>query len=114
MVPRSHRKHLHNPLTAHCVVHWTTITQTGAIAAGCGVVVKPSELTPATSQLIAELFPKYLDPVGELAGLASMILLIVANQDLYQVVNGAIAETTEVRKSCSWRGPTDVFEQVIF
>ncbi|KAF8519640.1 NAD-aldehyde dehydrogenase [Hysterangium stoloniferum] len=50
----------------------------GAIAAGCAVVTKPSELTPATSQLITDLFPKYLD------------------QDLYRVVNGAVEETTKL------------------
>ncbi|KAH9590356.1 Aldehyde dehydrogenase, variant 5 [Schistosoma haematobium] len=33
----------------------------GAIAAGNSVLLKPSELTPACSQLIGELIPKYLD-----------------------------------------------------
>jgi len=56
---------------------WCLGPITGAIAAGCAAVVKPSELTPATSQLLAELFPKYLD------------------QDLYRIVNGAIDETTK-------------------
>ncbi|KAF8531044.1 NAD-aldehyde dehydrogenase [Gautieria morchelliformis] len=51
---------------------------TGAIAAGCAAVVKPSELTPATSALLTELFPKYLD------------------NDLYRVVNGAVEETTKL------------------
>lgn len=32
-----------------------------AVAAGNGVVIKPSELAPATSQLIARLVPEYLD-----------------------------------------------------
>ena len=32
-----------------------------AVAAGNGVVVKPSELAPATSALIARLVPQYLD-----------------------------------------------------
>jgi len=50
----------------------------GAIAAGNGCVLKPSELTPAFSALIAELVPKYLDP------------------ELYAVVNGGIPETTKV------------------
>ncbi|EIN08576.1 NAD-aldehyde dehydrogenase [Punctularia strigosozonata HHB-11173 SS5] len=50
----------------------------GAIAAGNACVVKPSELTPTCSQLMADLFPKYLDP------------------DLYAVVNGAIPETTRL------------------
>ena len=48
----------------------------GAIAAGNACVLKPSELTPAFSALIAELVPKYLDPA------------------LYAVVNGGIPETT--------------------
>ncbi|KAL6301465.1 Aldehyde/histidinol dehydrogenase [Sparassis latifolia] len=50
----------------------------GAIAAGCAAVVKAPELVPSVAALLAELFPKYLDPEG------------------YQVVNGAIPETTHV------------------
>ncbi|KEP52072.1 aldehyde dehydrogenase (NAD) family protein [Rhizoctonia solani 123E] len=50
----------------------------GAIAAGCAVVVKPSELTPATSALLAELIAKYLPP------------------DVITVVNGGIPETTRL------------------
>jgi aldehyde dehydrogenase (NAD+) len=34
----------------------------GAVAAGNAVVIKPSELAPATSALIARLVPRYLDP----------------------------------------------------
>lgn len=34
----------------------------GAIAAGNTVVLKPSEVAPASSRLIAELIPRYLDP----------------------------------------------------
>jgi aldehyde dehydrogenase (NAD+) len=34
----------------------------GALAAGNTVALKPSELTPASSRLIAELVPRYLDP----------------------------------------------------
>ncbi|KAK7467379.1 Hexadecenal dehydrogenase [Stygiomarasmius scandens] len=49
-----------------------------ALAAGNTVVLKPSESTPATSALFAELFPKYLDP------------------DLVRVVNGAVPETTRL------------------
>ena len=49
-----------------------------AIAAGNACVLKPSELTPAFSALIAELVPKYLDP------------------ELYAIINGAIPETTKV------------------
>jgi len=33
----------------------------GAIAAGCTAVVKPSEISPATSKIIMELLPQYLD-----------------------------------------------------
>jgi len=47
----------------------------GAIAAGNCAVLKPSELAPATSALIAELIPKYLD------------------NDCFAVVEGAVAET---------------------
>ncbi|KZP20523.1 aldehyde dehydrogenase [Athelia psychrophila] len=47
----------------------------GAIAAGCTCVVKPSELSPTVSTLLADLFPKYLDT------------------DAYAIVNGAVPET---------------------
>ncbi|KAG6330166.1 hypothetical protein ID866_8923 [Astraeus odoratus] len=50
----------------------------GALAAGNCFVLKPSELSPATSGLIAELIPKYLDP------------------DVVRVVQGAIPETTRL------------------
>ncbi|CEL57774.1 hypothetical protein RSOLAG1IB_02518 [Rhizoctonia solani AG-1 IB] len=50
----------------------------GAIAAGCAVVVKPSELTPATSGLLASLIAKYFP------------------SDVVTVVNGAIPETTRL------------------
>ena len=50
----------------------------GALAAGNAVVLKPSEQTPETSALFAELVPRYLDP------------------EAVQVVNGAIPEVTKV------------------
>ncbi|GAO51540.1 aldehyde dehydrogenase [Saitoella complicata NRRL Y-17804] len=50
----------------------------GALAAGNCVVLKPSELSPHTAQLLAELFPKYMD------------------QSCYRIVNGAIPETTKL------------------
>ncbi|CAL7939604.1 unnamed protein product [Xylocopa violacea] len=52
----------------------------GAIAAGNCAIVKPSELSPATSKLIAEIVPKYLD------------------QDCVHVVLGGISETTALLK----------------
>jgi len=52
--------------------------QAGAIAAGNGCALKPSEMTPAFSALLADLLPKYLDP------------------ELYKVINGAVPETTKV------------------
>ncbi|KAF9785103.1 NAD-aldehyde dehydrogenase [Thelephora terrestris] len=50
----------------------------GAIAAGNAACVKVSELLPATSSLLVELFPKYLDP------------------SLYCVVNGDVAVSTKL------------------
>jgi aldehyde dehydrogenase (NAD+) len=47
-----------------------------AIAAGNCAVIKPSEMNPQTSRLIAELVPKYLD------------------NDAFAVVEGAVDETT--------------------
>ncbi|NWU97831.1 AL3A2 dehydrogenase, partial [Upupa epops] len=48
----------------------------GAIAAGNAVVVKPSEVSENTAQLLADLLPQYLD------------------QELYPVVTAGIPETT--------------------
>lgn len=55
----------------------------GAIAAGNCIVLKPSELAPAISGLIAELVPKYMD------------------SDVIRVVLGAVLETTKVCNSLS-------------
>ncbi|XP_067866771.1 aldehyde dehydrogenase, dimeric NADP-preferring-like [Heterodontus francisci] len=52
----------------------------GAIAAGNAVVLKPSEVSGNTAQLLGELLPQYLD------------------KELYPVVNGAAEETTELLK----------------
>lgn len=48
----------------------------GAIAAGNAVVLKPSEIAPATSSLLARLLSKYMDT------------------SCVRVVEGAVAETT--------------------
>lgn len=50
----------------------------GAIAAGCTVILKPSESSPTCSQLLADLFAKYLDP------------------DAFAVVLGAVPETSKL------------------
>ena len=61
------------------------LTQAGAIAAGNACALKPSEMTPAFSALLADLLPQYLDP------------------ELYAVINGAIPETTKVSFLCPSR-----------
>lgn len=48
----------------------------GAIAAGNCVVVKPSEVATCTAELLADLFPKYLD------------------RDCYHIVQGGIRESS--------------------
>ncbi|XP_026669899.1 fatty aldehyde dehydrogenase isoform X3 [Ceratina calcarata] len=52
----------------------------GAIAAGNCAILKPSELSPATSKVFAKIIPKYLD------------------QECVHVVLGGIPETTELLK----------------
>ncbi|PBK89868.1 NAD-dependent aldehyde dehydrogenase [Armillaria gallica] len=49
-----------------------------AIAAGNTIMIKPSEQTPAASSLLAELFPKYVDP------------------SVIRIVNGGVAETSKL------------------
>jgi acyl-CoA reductase-like NAD-dependent aldehyde dehydrogenase len=53
----------------------------GAIAAGNACVLKPSELSVATSNLLKELVPLYLD------------------QDLYTVITGGVGVATEILKN---------------
>jgi aldehyde dehydrogenase (NAD+) len=48
----------------------------GAIAAGNAVVLKPSEIAPATSSVLANLLPKYVD------------------NSCIKVVEGGVPETT--------------------
>lgn len=48
----------------------------GAIAAGNAVVLKPSEISPATSSLLAKLFSEYLDETA------------------IRVIEGGVPETT--------------------
>ncbi|KAF8532062.1 Aldehyde/histidinol dehydrogenase [Gautieria morchelliformis] len=57
---------------------WTLGSLVGAISAGYPTLIKPSKLTPATSSLMAEISPKYLD------------------QDVYRIVNGGLEVATKV------------------
>jgi len=51
-----------------------------AVAAGCPVVIKPSEVAANTASVLTRLIEKYLDP------------------ECFRVVNGAVAETTALLK----------------
>jgi len=51
-----------------------------AIAAGCPVVMKPSEVAPNCAAIVTRLVEKYLDP------------------ECFRVINGAVAETTALLK----------------
>lgn len=57
-----------------------SLPSTHALASGNTVILKPSELAPTFSTLIAKLVPKYFD------------------SKLFAVVEGAVAETTELLK----------------
>ena len=59
-------------------INLTLMPLIGAIVAGNCAIVKPSEISPVTSDLLAELLPKYLD------------------QECYRVVCGGVKETTEI------------------
>ena len=59
-------------------VQLTLVPLGGALAAGNVAVVKPSELAPASSRLIAELLPQFLDETA------------------VRVVEGGVEETTEL------------------
>lgn len=57
-------------------LHITMIPFAGALAAGNVVIIKPSEVSPATASVLAKLIPQYLD------------------EECYQVVCGGVSETT--------------------
>ena len=59
-------------------IHLTFMPLIGAVSAGNCAIVKPSELSPATSRVVAELLPRYMDP------------------ECYHVVEGAAEETTQL------------------
>ncbi|MFI6151769.1 aldehyde dehydrogenase family protein [Kitasatospora sp. NPDC051170] len=59
-------------------VQLSLVPVAGALAAGNAVLLKPSELAPATSALMARLVPEYLD------------------RDAVAVVEGGVPETTEL------------------
>ncbi|MEU6127120.1 aldehyde dehydrogenase family protein [Streptomyces sp. NPDC047123] len=59
-------------------VQLSLVPVAGALAAGNAVLLKPSELAPATSRLLARLVPAYLDP------------------EAVAVVEGGVPETTEL------------------
>ncbi|XP_046745808.1 aldehyde dehydrogenase, dimeric NADP-preferring isoform X2 [Diprion similis] len=58
----------------------SVVPMIAAIAAGNCVILKPSEVSPATSKIMAELIPKYLD------------------NECCQVILGGVPETTELLK----------------
>lgn len=67
---------LHRPWNYPVILSFQPLI--GAIAAGCTAVLKPSELVPTFSQLLADIMPKYLDP------------------NAYGIVNGYVPETTKL------------------
>jgi len=56
----------------------TMVPLVGAIAAGCCAIIKPSEISINTANVLADLVPKYLD------------------QKAFQIVNGGIPQTTKL------------------
>lgn len=59
----------------------TLLPVASAIAAGNCVIIKPSEIAPASAKLMEKLIPKYLD------------------KQCYPVINGGVSETTELLKN---------------
>lgn len=73
-------------------LHLTITPLAGALAAGNCVVLKPSELAPATSRMLAEKLPQYLDCVEVVEGGADVAeeLLELDFDHIFYTGNGAI------------------------
>lgn len=65
-------------------VQLTIMPLIGAIAAGNCAIIKPSEISSATAELVEELIPKYLD------------------QDCFEVINGGVEETQYLLNKCKF------------
>ncbi|WP_433445869.1 aldehyde dehydrogenase family protein [Streptomyces sp. CA-142005] len=78
-------------------LHLAVVPLAGALAAGNTVVVKPSELAPATSSLLARLLPGYLQPdtvaVVEGGPAQTTALLEQRFDHILYTGNGAVART---------------------
>lgn len=80
----------------------TLLPVTGAIAAGNCVVIKPSEVSPATAKIIAELIPKYLDQVinRSVITAAAYDALTRARNKIYDV--SCLMRIIVLRNTCMW------------
>lgn len=58
-------------------VQLSLIPVSGAIAAGNCVIIKPSEIAPASSKLLEELVPRYLDSVSSWMNIFIGFLLVI-------------------------------------
>ncbi|MER6345238.1 aldehyde dehydrogenase family protein [Streptomyces sp. NPDC001595] len=64
----------------------------GALAAGNATVVKPSELAPATSRLLADLLPRHLEAVAVVEGAVEETTLLLAQRfdHIFYTGNGTV------------------------
>jgi aldehyde dehydrogenase (NAD+) len=64
----------------------------GALAAGNAAVVKPSELAPATSRLLADLLPRYVEAVAVVEGAVEETTLLLAQRfdHIFYTGNGTV------------------------
>ncbi|SEB62522.1 aldehyde dehydrogenase family protein [Streptomyces sp. TLI_105] len=64
----------------------------GALAAGNAAVVKPSELAPATSALLADLLPRYLEAVAVVEGAVEETTTLLAQRfdHIFYTGNGTV------------------------
>ncbi|MFF6834361.1 MULTISPECIES: aldehyde dehydrogenase family protein [unclassified Streptomyces] len=64
----------------------------GVLAAGNAAVVKPSELAPATSALLADLLPRYLEAVAVVEGAVEETTLLLAERfdHIFYTGNGTV------------------------
>lgn len=77
----------------------------GAIAAGNCAIIKPSEIAPASSALLAEIIPKYI-VAFHLFGCSRFLVYRYLDKECFRVFEGGVEPTSDLlRHAITFRLP---------